>query len=381
MNIKIIDKITGKKSDHYSYDRIDKTKSLYNLIIGQRSNGKTYGALKKILDKKQKNGRPSAYIRRYDESIRPKNIQDLFNPFNSQGGNGYIEQITNDRYNCTSYKSNKFYFARYDDEQGKIVETSDDVILYTAALNVWETTKGSDKGAINYIVFDEFMTRELYLADEFVKFMNVISSFVRDRDNVVIYMLANTVSKQCPYFREFGIKNIEKMKRGEIQIVKYDTDGLQLAVEYCDGIESTKKINKYFAFDNPRLQMITGGEWEIPHYPRCPISFNKNDIKHCLYIMYDDKIMRADFVRDTETHGLFLNIHPHYTDNKLPDNAIIYCREPDTNPRHIHDLRDKQLPIAAEFVNLIISRKIFYSDNDTGDLFNNFILTFSGKQK
>jgi len=370
---------TAKKSEHYSYKRIDKTDSLYNLIIGMRSNGKTYGSLEKVLKSKSKNGRASAYIRRYAESITPKNLKDLFSPL-SHSGNNLISELTNGQWNCTSYKANKFTFAFYDTEKGKITENSDDVIMYTAALNTWETSKGADKGAINYIIFDEFMTRELYLANEFVIFMNVVSSFIRDRDCTKIYMLANTVSKQCPYFSEFGIKkDVMTMKKGEIQIIKYDTAGLQLAVEYCDSVTASRKTSKYFAFDNPRLQMITSGEWEIPHYPRAPISIQHADIKKRIYIKYDERVIAADMVRDPETHGTFINVHEHSDEIRNYEKQIVYIKEPDSNPRHLHDLRDKTNEYSKLFVELIILNKIFYSNNDIGDLFNNFVKEFSHK--
>ena len=82
------------KTEYYSLNRINKTNSLYNLIIGQRSNGKTYACLKQSLDEYVKTGKLTVYIRRYAESLTPKNIKDLFNPFTTKFGNAYIEKIT-----------------------------------------------------------------------------------------------------------------------------------------------------------------------------------------------------------------------------------------------------------------------------------------------
>jgi hypothetical protein len=73
------------------------------------------------------------------------------------------------------------------------------------------TTKGQDRGEVSIILFDEFLIREQYLRDEFVDFMNVVSSLIRDRDGAIIYMLANSVSKYSPYWKEFGITGIESM--------------------------------------------------------------------------------------------------------------------------------------------------------------------------
>ena len=36
-------------------------------------------------------------------------------------------------------------------------------------------------------------------------FMNVLSTIIRDRENIKIFMLGNTVNKYCPYFDEMGL--------------------------------------------------------------------------------------------------------------------------------------------------------------------------------
>jgi phage terminase large subunit len=44
------------------------------MIIGQRSNGKTYSVMKHIIENYLTKGERAAYIRRYEEDITPKNI-------------------------------------------------------------------------------------------------------------------------------------------------------------------------------------------------------------------------------------------------------------------------------------------------------------------
>ena len=109
------------------------------------------------------------------------------------------------------------------------------------------TTKGQDRGEVNTILFDEFLIREQYLKDEFVDFMNVVSSLIRDRDGAVIYCLANTVSKYSPYWKEFGIDGVETMEQGEIRVYQYGESELSLAIEYCADVSATDKVaSKYF---------------------------------------------------------------------------------------------------------------------------------------
>ena len=66
---------------HYSSKDIDETNALYRVIIGMRSNGKTYNYLTKVIDAFFEENLPSAYIRRYSEEIKTRNLSSLFNPF------------------------------------------------------------------------------------------------------------------------------------------------------------------------------------------------------------------------------------------------------------------------------------------------------------
>lgn len=68
--------------EYYDCRKILAEGSVYNLVIGQRANGKTYGFISEALHEYLKNGTPSVYIRRYDESITSANIFKLYAPTN-----------------------------------------------------------------------------------------------------------------------------------------------------------------------------------------------------------------------------------------------------------------------------------------------------------
>ena len=59
-----------KKPEFYSLERILESKSIYNVIFGERSNGKTYAVLKHGLEEYFKNGGEIAVVRRWQEDIR-----------------------------------------------------------------------------------------------------------------------------------------------------------------------------------------------------------------------------------------------------------------------------------------------------------------------
>ena len=68
-------------------------------------------------------------------------------------------------------------------------------------------------------------------------------------------------------FAEMGLTHIDKMKQGTIDVYTYGTSELTVAVEYCESMKGSKENNYYFAFNNPKLNMITSGAWELNLYP------------------------------------------------------------------------------------------------------------------
>ena len=354
---------------YYSYSKIDKLKATYNLIIGQRSNGKTFGACRKIIDTYIKDGKPSAYIRRMEEMIRPTHLAGLFNPHLE-----HIEEITEHRYNHVVYWQHKFYLARFDeDDKGKWVKTAQDLnpFCLTYAISTAETTKGTDPGEVSMILFDEFITRQFYLANEFVKYQNLLSSIIRDRPNVKIYMLANTVSKHCPYFRDMGLYRIAQQEQGTIDVYTMGKSGTKIAVEYCSPSKATQKISKYFAFDNPQLDMITKGSWEIAMYRHAPEQLSNYEIILTFFVVFDGKTVQGDIYLYKDNPLIFW--HPKTTPIKDPDNTIIYSEDhEDGNPLHQMDLRAAQTRAQKVIYSLCQQRKTFFADNETGEIIANW---------
>lgn len=353
------------RSPYYSYKKIDKVGATYNLIIGQRSNGKTFGACRKILETFFETGKPSVYIRRMEEMIRPTNIEGLFNPHIA-----YIEEQTQHRYNWIVYRQHKYFLARYDmDDKGKYIKTAQDIkpFCFTYAISTAETTKGTDPGEVAAVYFDEFITRAFYLSNEFIKFQNLLSSIIRDRPGVKIYMLANTVSKHCPYFRDMGLYRIQQQEQGTIDVYTLGKSGTKIAVEYCSPSKATQKVSKYFCFDNPQLDMITKGSWEIAMYRHAPENMAEYPIILTFFIVFDGKTIQGDIYQYKEYPLIFW--HPKTTPIKKPDQTIIYSEDQaDGNPLHQMDLRCTPTRAQKLIFELCRSRKTFFADNETGEV-------------
>lgn len=356
----------------YDIEPIDETNATYRLIIGQRSNGKTYSVCKHIVEDYIERGERGAYIRRWDEDIQPKNIASLFAPHYQ-----LISELSDGRYNTVFYRAKEFHLA-FVDEEGKITDKDPEAFCVTASINTAEHTKGQDRGEIKTILFDEFMTREAYLKNEFILYCNLLSSLIRNRDNAIIYMCANTVNRYCPYFKEMGLKDVENMPQGQIYVYNYGESDLTVAVEYCDPVKATEKTaSKYFAFDNPQLQMITTGAWELAIYPRAPYKILEQDIRYKFYVQFGDAMMVGEIVHPTnKQHGsdLFIFVHLQTKDIEIGSKTVLYTDSFTSSRCHVRFLNDQPTPLHKLIAQLIAKKSVCFASNEVGEIWRNWLI-------
>lgn len=358
-----------KKLKFYSLDKILRHDSTYNVIFGERSNGKTYSVLKYAINEFfNGHGGQLAILRRWQEDIRGKRASGIFNAILE---NDEVRKLSNGEFEGIYYYAGRFYFCNYD-EQGKPIYNSEtDLFGYTFALSETEHNKSISFPNIRTILFDEFLTRGTYLPDEFVLFMNSISTIVRQRDNVKIFMLGNTVNKYCPYFAEMGLEHIQKMKQGSIDVYSYGSSPLTVAVEYCSPLNTSKDSDVYFAFDNPKLKMITEGSWELDIYPHSPVKFVPNDILFIYFILFDGNIFQCEIVeKDGE---MFTYIHVKTTPLQDEENDLIYSLEHSHRMNWNRSIYKPTNEIAKKILYFFQVDKVFYQNNDVGDTVNNYL--------
>lgn len=355
--------------EHYSYSEIMSIEALYYIIFGMRSNGKTFGWCRLCLDHYIDEGKPSAYVRRLDSMLTKDNAADLFSPHID-----YIIERTKGKWNAVIYRSRSYYFAYYgNNKAGNRVKLGEDKNPFCRcyAINTAETSKGQDRGEVWSVCFDEFITRAYYLTNEFVLFQNLLSSIIRDRP-AKIFMLANTVSKTCPYFREMGITNFKKLEPGQIQIYKIGKTSKNIAVQYCDVVSAPSKVSEYFAFDNPELEMITKGKWEIALYRHPPKNLGSSEIQFFFFVEFDGELIQGD-VYIYQGFPIIV-YHPKTTEIKDREEQIIYSEDTtDGSPLHQVQLRIAPTRGQQLIMQLIDQQKTFYADNETGEVIANWL--------
>lgn len=351
------------KNKYYSIKNILAKNADYNIIFGERSNGKTYALLAYALKRFVETGEQTAYVRRWREDIHAKRAAVLFA---NHVANGYISELTGGKFDSVTFKTGRYYLTNTSEET-----TQETPFCFIFCLSDMEHDKSTSYPYVTTIIFDEFLTRRYYLPDEFMLFMNLISTIIRQRDNVKIFMLGNTVNKYCPYFSEMGLRNVATMKQGTIDIYQFGKGGAVVAVEYTAPTAQKKESNKYFCFDNQNLKMITGGKWELAIYPHLPVKYKPSDVVFMYFIEWQDTILQANIICNGVDN--FTYIHPKTTPIHETESTLIYRLEQDGKPNHKRRILSNVTELDRKISQYFVMDKVFYSSNEIGEIVRNYI--------
>lgn len=362
----------------YKYYEIRNTirrypEAMYYAIYGERSNGKTYSSLDYCLENYFKYGEQFAYVRRWGEDIKRKEMTQLFA---GHVHNHRIEALSGKKWQGIDYYAGQFYANRHElTKTGKDdwVRTTNP-IGFAFDLNNAEHYKSISYPNITTIVFDEFLSRRAYIPNEFLLFTNLLSTIIRNRRNVKVIMLGNTVNKYSPYFQEMGLTHINQQKPGETDIYKYGDSGLIVVCEYCESSAKRggKESDIYFAFDNPGLKMIREGAWEMAIYPRIEESYRPGDVVTTFFIEFYNEMLHCDIVCNNQ--DLFCYVHRKTTPIKHPYEDIVYTTRADKRWNYRSCLTKQRDKLTVTILKMLNEDRFFYSSNDVGETFRNYII-------
>lgn len=252
-----------KKRKFYKIDNLLKTEVPYMILLGMRANGKSYAAKYTILSDAYENEVNFVYLRRWREDIKRANVEAYFSDMP-------IEKITKKEYNTVAAWQGSLYFATIDSE-GKL-EKGRKIGRY-CALN--ESVRYKSQAFVNYkwLIYEEFITDEVYLSEEPTKLQQFISTVAR-LEEIKILMIGNTMSRVCPYFNEWQLQGTLRQKPGTIEIyhMHYEKFTVDIAVENCEVLERESTL----FFGNAAKQIVSG-EWDVKESPRLPRKLEEYD--------------------------------------------------------------------------------------------------------
>ena len=377
---RIVKERTKKESDNFYLPQPPIFHANYFFDMSERSTGKTtnYIIAGLIYYKKYREyGAKIEYIRLTKDGIMPKNARNLFSTIEKYG---YINIIFNGKWNSIEMKPRAWYLC-FRDDSGKIIDIDNQECCHMHSLEDKEidAEKSVYTSLGDFCIVDEFIpVNGINTEQQFLNLMQLISTIRRLRLSFKVFMLANTINLHCHFFREFEISDkILNMKKGNEKIVTSGR-GVLIWVHLIAFSEETsdKRIYnnlKYVGFKNPKLNSIIGGEqWETKNYPHLPRALdneNREPIEGYIYFNYYGRYLRytlyfSDYI------GTFVLVSP-CTDFKNKGDSIIYTLEkPERkNERYLHGSGDR---LDKLVLGLVKQNRVYFTDNQTGSLFDAF---------
>lgn len=326
----------------------------YAILLGERSNGKSFSVKEHVLKNFRDTGGRFIYLRRYQIETKPAYVEGYFR-------DAPVSQIFDNYETITAYRGG-IYLSHYNEETGK--DERGDLIGYSGYLSNESHYKSQNYNDVTDIVFEEFVTNEGYLYREVEKLLSFVSTCARRR-RIRVWMIGNTISRLCPYFSEFGLKNIPKQKQGTIETYEHETDQIdengdpitvRIAVYFCENSGRNSKM-----FFGTASDMITKGTWQTRAYPHLPFRYRECKSLYQMQYKYKEFIFKFELLR-TPQKDFVIFVHPH---NQIEDDLRTVTDGIDSRPYFTKDFRvvnkgDKAIK------QLWQDGKVYYSDNLTG---------------
>lgn len=366
-------KSLGIPSDFYTVKTI---KNGYSIIVSDRSRGKTTNVLLFYMCLAWVSGNYGTYIRNRSTMVTQSKVNELFNVIIECG---YIEKLTNGKYNTVKYDRMKhvFCYAKVTEETTELGE----IFLYVLSIDKNEDYKSTlNLPRCIYTIFDEFINYA-HFENEFIQFCDLLKTIYRDREVCYITLLANTINFDDLYFHEFNIFNIVRyMRFGDKKTITSEK-GTSIFIEVLPQVEETAKkkrsfINKLlFGFKNPKLVSITGDNdtWNIKNYRH--IEHTETDtILDTRYINHYNNILRVDMIQNE--NEIVVHCYPFNYVNK---NSTVLTNMNDYSLNAFCCLRDNKLN--RFYTRLYKFNKWQFANNEVGAMVESVFKRFNIKMQ
>lgn len=343
-----------EKRLHYSIAPIEKVGAAYNLIYGEKSNGKSYSVKELALKAFIENGEELVLVRRYDVEIKRTQLDSYWSDMP-------IDQLSNGNFNEVYSYGGELYMCL--NVNGK--RTNAKKFGYALSLNKAQSYSGTEYPRVSRILLEEFISLDgRYLSNELFLFNHIVSTVARRR-NVKVYLLANTLSRISPYWREFGVDEVVKnQEQGTICVINRETvEGLiqRVAIEYCANTEGRSLM-----FAGERGKMINEGKWLVHEKPKIPLPLDEWEELYCFVVEYKDNCFLVKYLVHEKSALECLYVTPKTT--VIKDGTRVISDRPNANPLYSYGLT----PLTSaenRIFRFLFQNKTFYSDSLTGTEF------------
>ena len=348
---------SNKKINYVSSKKVMSIKANYVIVYGGFSNGKSRACKDGIVEECFKHESQMAYIRRYQKEDTDANAENYFLDCP-------VETITKGQYTAIICFRHILYFANYDADKAKYIRGQ----VLGRRFNLHEAYQSKSGVYKNYdfALFEEFITLGDYLPKEPYRLQRLISTIARN-DNIRCYMVGNTITPMCPYFREWSLTGAKDQKFNTVDTYNIDTT-------LPDGTKTTTTVKMYLTEptnkkNNMLIGMVAkeghGGSFHCDEHNHLECKYHECKILYNVVFVYEGQYMLAQFIRDKYNAHMWY-VQPKTT--KIQDKTRTIGQLQTMSKYHTNQL-DPLSDREARMFGYIKIGKIAYSDNLTGTLF------------
>lgn len=230
-------------SGYLDIERIDQYNCAFNILVGGRGIGKTYGLLQYYL----KRGERIIYMRRTAEQTRIAGTV-AFSPYKKVCEDMGIE---------------------FDVVKGavKTVQVNDNIVAYMLSLSTFSNTRGVDGSDCKAIVYDEFIPekQERPIRDEANSLWNAFETINRNRElsgepPLKLWMVSNSNNLRSPILADLGLlTKVLRMEENGIEIQKLPERNLLLVHCQNSPISQAKSSTVLYGLVNDSFKKMALG--------------------------------------------------------------------------------------------------------------------------
>ena len=356
----------ARKQEYYSLKNILECKAQYNILLGERSNGKSF-AVKKYIIETAYNGMDNesgrfVYMRRWGDDIKTVSIKSYFaDMILNENGHKYVNEFTHGDFDGIMPFQGKIYFYKLDENGDRVRDKR--VIGRYVSLNEDERYKSQAFVGYENLVYEEFITNKIYLNNEPTRLQNFVSTIARHK-KMTVFLVGNTLTRVCPYFSEWTLTGVLKQAIGTIEIYHFNTTNgmVNIAVERCANVNKESKM-----FFGRAEKQIVSGEWEVNDMPKLPRAHESYDKLYEILICYQNFKFCLELLHEKKNGGIICFVYP-YTKNRYILRVVSDVFSDSPNVSYRLNMNRK----AERLINECFKTgKVCYSDNLTGTDFQN----------
>lgn len=352
------------------WNQIKESDADIKVLLSDRNPGKSY-AVKSLCMEDAMADAPFIYLRRNDIEVKTGLASGYLSDYwskNRKKFKGY-DGITDVR--------GEIYLGHMED--GRRTMAPDKLIGYACYLFGEQHYKSQAKFAesgVKNVIFEEFTTSDLYLRDEPARLESFWSTVKRD-NRVTVWCLGNGMSRVCPYFSEWGLRNVPRQTPGTIEryvhTVHTGEDSIEMNIDVC--IIPDLEGMGFGWFSKKKVKNTIWVTDSFPHLSRPLETYTR--MFTCYVVAGDMYRFRLLFLYDTETKASFWYVEP--MTKPIKPNSRIISSSFDTIVSNPYATVGFKPLVQAERTAFELLRMGHWvcSDNLTGDDFRTTMVNFS----